>query len=321
MLSGVEFSPEEVIVHGWQTIVYRRKGIPFVVKTPQEGHNFGLVKGIYELSAQRMGDTAAEFSLADVELKGARPYSGEAFVQVQGEDIGELIEEQGREEELFTAVTGVPVMEHLAMARGNFLYANFFKNNIFHDGKVQVADLGHTSVDLDSDLPHMYDPFYWPGTPLNRKSVMNKRGFVIYERANALRSLGREDLREAYFEAMGLDYDDNVLIGVTDVDVKESISLIYSFILHHYSRHEYKEHMEYYGPGDYFKDPASHVTAIMALVNGIPGRFEGIPRLTNDLINLVTRNKYDDEFQRISQQEYDMFFGKEKPVAMTPFLR
>jgi len=321
ILAKVEFAPEEIIMHGWETVVYRRKRIPFVVKTPQEGHDFRRTKKRYDLSASGMGETAAEFSLvSDIELKGARPYSGEAFIQVIGEPLDELLLTQGRDEDKLAAVRGLATAEHTAMRRGRILYANFLKNSIFRYGGTQVVDLGHTLEDYDKDLPDACDPFHWPGSKIGTEQVMNKRGFVIYTNADSLRKLGREDLRDAYVEAMGLELKDNVVIGVTAKDLIDHMTLVYSFITRMYDMPEYKAHMDYYGPGDYFRDLNSHVTAVMALVNGIPGKFEGLPRLTNELINLVTRNKYDSELQYIAMQEHEKFFGKEEPVAMKPFL-
>jgi len=317
LVARTRFTEQETIRHGFETIVYRKRGIPFVLKTAQDnGHDFSKTQARYSLAATGMGGHIAEFSVVDDVLvhDPDQDKTETTIAQEQGEPIEDLLLEPGRHTDKEQAVTGIVVAEHECMGRGFLVYDNFFKNSILLEGLVKIADLGHVIDSIDENLPQVYDPFYKPSELLTTEHVLNKRGFVIYTRAHALRALQQEGLRRAYLDALGLQLDDTVKIQLTLKDAQDYLPLITRYITRTKSLQKYAAQIEY------FRSQPDKIQAMMALIQGVPGQFDGIPNLDKDIINLVARNKYNGKFQEIAQQEYDTFFRKEQHVPAMPLI-
>ena len=198
-------------------------------------------------------------------------------------------------------VTSVPELDKEILQRGMYVHDNFWYNyGVSCDSSVVLTDLGSVTSDLDRIEESLHDYFFLAGSPLGREQRLNKRGFVLYERRNAIKVCGPSIVR-AYEKATGLEFDMRIKFTLEEKDLLDWREEIVKAL----------ERMEMglLQPRDYLD---IHQTLMRKINDKTCARVMG---------NAVWRNKYAKEFRAIAGQELKRYFNpRGTPVPSQPYI-
>ncbi|MDO8480210.1 MAG: hypothetical protein Q7S65_00165 [Nanoarchaeota archaeon] len=295
LLQGTNFKNRDVDTSGFQTNVYVKPPLPFVVKVLKGGaiEEDLTVKG-YHTAMERLGGLVPPTSLvSDISLRyqGNRVHGKTAVVQEKEVPLNvrfaQLKEAENIEDVVLLAM-GLAETSIQILQRGAYAYDNKIENHgCTATGDLVLLDLGTIVTDIDiSVLTH--DPYFHPETPIDRAVRLNKRGGVLYNTWTRLGELDAAAQRE-YASAMNLDFDPAAAWTFTDADVVEYSSAIAAKIRHNLGIPS--QVVDY------------QTTLRLALRLGYT-----MVDFGNIAANMICRNKLDAQFTAIAKQELERHF-------------
>lgn len=297
-LSQITFDREKIDGHGFETDVVMHDELDFVLKLskhPLDGEAYRFIREGYQTAIDYLGGLIAKTSIVkDVRIKvGEQEVDcGEAFVQERIMPADAYLEDlaaKGDETGMSQLGQQIAQLDRGITSRGCYVSDSYLRNfGVATDGRVVLFDLGDTTRDIKS-VQGIIDPCFRPNEPKGEAQRLNKRGYVIYERAGVL-GLKSPQAKAAYEQALGLSFDPNVDIyrfKMKDiVDLTEVIALGVE--------KAWTMPPEYHG----------NKTQYMAAVLRAKEPFDQFQVIYSSLI----RNKYAPQFQAIAEEELQKNF-------------
>lgn len=312
ILEYANFREEDIIKSGCETIVFQKKGIPFVLKRPNldTPNDFNRTIDSYQLAANKLGGLTAKVSLLDmpIRINGILGNSSPTIVQEAGIPLDEAIEDENIVNREY-ALKKLLDMEHEIMNRGLLVNDNYFKNTIVLDQKIILADLGCLSTNLH-ELGAL-DEYPFREDITSTYKALNQRGFVLTERLNHLKLIGDLKAIDTYVEAIGVDYDPNSYVfGISGNDVNNYSDLIKN-LLGGFPLREHVNTLERIGLAE----------GLVGFLSSVKNINEEVGQtLQDEIINIVVRNKYHHQFVDVATSELEKYFRQSEGIESEEYI-
>lgn len=291
-------SLEVVSNEGVEVDVLSHPELKSILKIPKsfDGASSDLLKQGYLNSSTSLGGLVPKMSFVkDVSYikNGVKMLAPWGIVQEQVLPLTDYLDSKPSCAEGEKCFSDLVDLERSLLARGVFCHDAYWKNcGIANDGEICILDLGGLSKDYHEVCCGLLD-VHLPGFgEFGAKQRMNKRGFVVFARMYDL-TFDNSNLLSAYEEVYGVDRDDlqwSVLsseINAYRSEVSEGMQRLHPDI-----------------PGYVYED-----------MNALVGVVMSNPEFSDDLLNVIIRNKYHDFFVDYAQKEIDMWYKADMESA------